>query len=184
MSIRPRSFGYAAALAAGVVLGGVFCGGRTSILCAGGGDRPDAAIVATAPFATEVHSKSKTPITNDAVYYLNYSRGYLCAAVPMLTKTVGATRLLSDFAERDLLKDFALPRGVEPHFTMAVGHLGANGEGWAALYVFETTTGQVAAYRVEPLIRPGSSAPQIVLVEKRADPRLARARSAATTAGR
>jgi hypothetical protein len=184
MSVRPREFGPLAALAAGVLLGAVLVGGQAPTLRAGAGDRPDAAIVTTAPFATEMN-KNKAPITNDAVYYLNYSRAYLCAAVPMLTKTAGASRILSDFAERDLLKDFAIPQGVEPHFAMAAGNLGANGEGWAALYVFETTTGQVAAYHVEPQVRPGSSAPQLLLVEKRTDPRLALARTAApTTASR
>lgn len=185
MSMRPRAFSGVLTLATGVVLGSWLTGGGSlRPLQAGAGDRPDAAIVATAPLAVEVHRATKATITNDAVYYLNYSRGYLCAAVPMLTKTAGASRILSDFGHRDLLKDFSIPRGAEPHFAMTAGNLGANGEGWAALYVFETTTGQVGVYHVEPQVRAGSSAPQIVLVEKRTEPHLAHSRSAAVAATR
>lgn len=184
MTIRPRDVGSCTILAVGVLLGTALNGRPGSRLMAGAGDRPDAAIVMTAPFATEVHARSKASITNDAVYYLNYSRGYLLAAVPLLTKTAGSARILSDLGERDLLKDFSIPRGTEPHFTMAAGNLGANGEGWAALYVFETTTGQVAVYHVEQQLRAGSSAPLIVLVEKRTDPRLANSRASTVAAAR
>src|SRR5262249_50698752 len=73
-------------LAGGVALGLVVGGGRSTPLRAGAGDRPDAAIVTAGAFVMEISGATKTAIPKDAVYYLNYSRGYLYAAVPMPTK--------------------------------------------------------------------------------------------------
>jgi hypothetical protein len=184
MSERPFTTRLGWVLAVGMAVGWALQPGRGSLLHAGGGDRPDAALVATGPIATEMHPTLKVAVTTDAVYYLNYSRGYLYAAVPMPTQTAGSSRLLSDFGERDLIKDFGLRPGSDPHFTMTSGVLGSASGGWAPLYVFETTTGQMAAYRVVPQVRAGSSSPVLQLLEKRADPRLARARPTATAAAR
>lgn len=167
---------------AGAGLGALIAGRPALRLDAAGGDRPDAAIVTAGPVSIEQNPALKVQIASDAVYYLNYSRGFLYAAVPMPTMTSGQTRLLSDFGERDLLRDFQIGAGSNPHFTMTTGSLGIMNEGWAPLYVFETTTGQMVAYRVIAQARVGSSAPTIQIVERRSDPRLARARSASTTA--
>jgi hypothetical protein len=170
-------------LAAGTALGWAIGSGRSPVLRAGGGDRPDAAVVARVAIAQNEHPALKVPVRTDALFYLNYSRGYLYAAVPLPTQTAGSSRLLSDFGERDLIKDFGIRPGTDPHFTLISGMLGvASNEAGESLFVFETTTGQMAAYKVVPEVRAGSSAPQIQLVEKRTDPRLARARGAATAA--
>jgi hypothetical protein len=167
-------------LAGGVILGALIAGRPAPRLDAAGGDRPDAAMVATGPISIEQNPTLKVQVASDAVYYLNYSRGFLYAAVPMPNITPGQTRLLSDFGERDLLRDFQIGAGTSPHFTMTTGTLGVMSEGWAPLYVFETTTGQMVAYRVIVQARVGNSAPSIQIVERRNDPRLARARTATT----
>ena len=61
------------------------------------------------------------------------------------------TQLLDSFAERDLVADFKLDLdgGARLRFLMATGSLGRYSAGWAPLYVFETTTGQVAVYRMQ-----------------------------------
>ena len=166
-------------LAVGACAGVVISSGRPAPLHAGGGDHPDAPLALTVSIATE-QTADKIGITNDAVCYLNYPRATLLAAIPMLTQTAGKSQVLSDFAERDLLRDFPIPPGTAAHFTMVTGKLGARSEGWAPLYVFESTTGQFAAYRIVSLVRPGSSAPQIQLVEKRTDPRFAGVRRTTT----
>jgi hypothetical protein len=163
-------------IAAGFAAGWLVAGASPRRVSAGGGDRPDAATVATASIAVEANPKLGVQFSTDAVYYLNYTRGYLFAAVPMPTNRVGeAGRVLSDFAERDLLKDFELPAGSNPHFTMTSGQLGMVNSGVAPLYVFETTTGQLAIYRADPQVRGGGgTAPLLVLMERRSDPRLGR----------
>ncbi len=180
---RPTAWN-AIALVAGIVLGATWASSRPLELHAGGGDRPDAAVVTTAPIATETNQARKIQITNDAVYYLNYSRGFLYAAVPMPVQVGTAMRVLSDFGERDLLQDFQIPPGITPHFTMTSGTMGGLSEGWAPLYVFETTTGQMAAYRADPQMRTGSSAPILRLLEKRAEERLGRARTTTPAASK
>lgn len=179
MASRPGRLSNVAVLAAGIVLGAILSGARTTSLRAGGGDHPDAPLALAATFATEINAQ-KVPVDNDAVFYLNYAKGYLLAAVPMPTQVGQQRKLLSDFSERDLIKDFQLAPGAAAHFTMASGKMGALSEGWAPLYVFESTTGQVAAYRVVPQARAGSSAPLLQLVEKRQDPRLASSRRTMT----
>lgn len=166
-------------LALGVGAGVLISSGRPAPLHAGGGDHPDAPLALMVAISTE-QTADKIGVTTDAVCYLNYLRGTLLAAIPSLTQSPGKSQVLSEFAERDLLRDFPIPPGTAAHFTMVTGKLGARSEGWAPLYVFETTTGQFAAYRIMPLARSGSNAPQIQLVEKRNDPRLAGARRTST----
>ena len=69
----------------------------------------------------------------------------------MFRQTVNSTRYLEPFAERDLVADFKidLDNGPRPHFLMTTGHLGTFGMGWAPLFVFETTSGQVGVYRIQ-----------------------------------
>lgn len=169
-----------ALLASGMVVGLLASGGRAPSLRAGGGDRPDASIVASVAYAVEMHPQTKSAIAKDAVCVLNYTRGYLYAALPMPLKSAVGSRQLSDWGERDLLKDFAIGRNHDPHFAMTSGGVGAQEGGWSALYIIETTTGQTAVYRIEPEARAGSNAPRITLLERRQDPRLGQAGGGAT----
>jgi hypothetical protein len=68
--------------------------------------------------------------------------------------------LIDGFVERDLLEDFKLDPDArpKPRFLMATGSLGRYSSGWAPLYVFETTTGQVAVYRMQVGQRYGEGA--------------------------
>jgi len=108
--------------------------------------------VTTGPVAMRVMRVDPTTsvaVPQDAVYYLDYKAGRLLAAVPETRATTRGPSVLGAFAVRDLVADFHPPRGATPRFLMTVGRLGGSG-GWAPLYVFETTTGKVATYRVEP----------------------------------
>lgn len=184
MRVRIRSYlGWGMTLALGIVLGGVLAGGGRPVpLLAGAGDHPEAAVITSGPIGVEMDA-NKTPITKDAVYYLNYSRGRLFAAVPFPLQTPGSSRILSDFAERDLLQDFQLTPGRSYHFTMTTGSTGAINGGVAPLYVFETTTGQMAVYQLRLRFTAisataptaSSTAPVIELVERRTDARLGQA---------
>jgi hypothetical protein len=123
--------------------------------------------VASGPVATLYQSNQRVQVTHDALYYLDYKGGRLLAAVPSLRQTAAGLRVLEEFAERDLVSDFRIGPGVAPHFLMTVGSLGASGDGWAPLFVFETTTGQVAAYRVQAQMVGTSSRPRFDLLETR-----------------
>lgn len=183
MSERRQYMGGGITLVAGIALGWILAGGgRPTQLLAGAGDHPDTAIIVAGPIGIEVDAH-KTPITKDAIYYLNYSRGRLLAAVPAEVQTATSRQQLSDFAERDLVQDFGLTPGRSYHFEMAVGSTGARNGGLAPLYVFETTTGQMAVYQIKQQYTAISSTtpvtnstrPALELIERRSDPRLARA---------
>ncbi len=163
-------------LAVGMVAG-ILLGGRgESRLQAGGGDRPDSALVVTGAITTEYNKNRSVQLTKDAVYYLNYSKGRLLASVPMQRQTATATQIMSEFAERDLVADFQLAPGTNPHFVMTTATLGAlDGEGWSPLIVFETTSGQMAVYRAESQSTSGSTRPAFRLLERTQDARLAHA---------
>jgi hypothetical protein len=174
MSKRRPAVSSCLVLGAGLVIGWFAAGGHPTALLAGGSDRRGESVLMTAPFATE--ATSKVQITNDAVYYLNYSTGRLLASLPSTRQTAGASKILTEFAERDLTADFHLKPGTDPHFLMAAGMMGSLSEGWAPLYVLETTTGQMAIYRVMPQFTVNSNKPNFVLLEPPApDPRLATA---------
>jgi hypothetical protein len=67
-------------------------------------------------------------------------------------RQIGATpQLIDKFVERDLATDFKLDldTGPRPRFLMTTGSLGTYSAGWAPLYVFETTTNQLAIYRMQ-----------------------------------
>lgn len=163
-------------LAVGIALGWALATARTPrLVLASGADRWGDRIVATGPIGIEMNPLTKAAIPQEAIYYLNFSQGRLLAAIPTYRQTPGKTELLNDFAERDLLKDFEIPRGVLPHFLMSTVSLGARTEGWAPLVVFETETGQVAFYKLTMQATPGSTRPIFELLQRRADRRLARA---------
>jgi hypothetical protein len=163
---RP-ALSHAMTLVVGLSLGWGLAAFRLPALRASGGDHSGETIVACGPIATVYHSKLKVQFTHDALYYLDYKGGRLLATVPTLRQSAAGTRVLDEFAERDLVSDFRIGPGVVPHFLMSVGNLGASGEGWAPLYVVETATGQVAVYRVQAQIVGNSSRPGFDLLEIR-----------------
>jgi hypothetical protein len=121
-------------------------------------------------------SLNNAAVPLEAVYYLDYEGARLLAAVPTFkldpagpgSKPVAnGNRLATEFAERDLLADFQIRPGVDPQFHMTVCRLGSNDLGWAPLYVFESTTGQMATYRVTPQSVGTSSKPKFELLDRR-----------------
>lgn len=173
-------------LAVGLVVGTLLPRGPLRSLQAGGGDRPDAALATTVPISTEYDPNLQIQVATDGVYYLNYSKGRLLAAVPLRKQTASSTQLLSDFAETDLVRDFQLAPGTNPHFIMTSGAHGALSEnrGGALLYVFETTTGQLGIYRLEQRAVANSTVPTLQLIECKRDPRLAHAPATAPAPSR
>lgn len=141
-------------LLVGVVLGWL-AGRPTARLEARDAQESDRSAFLTGPIALQNHPTVNTPVPLDALYVLDYRRGRIVASVPSYRQTgyppnaTGA--VLGAFTARDLAADFRLPPGITPKFQMSVGQLGNTGVGgWAPLYVVETTTGRLAAYRVEP----------------------------------
>lgn len=169
MSIeRPRS-STAVALAAGVVLGWFLAGTPRPALLAHGGDRWGDTIVTSGPIMIRYDERLKAPLAQDALYYLDYRGGRLLATVPSYQQSGGSTRLLDTFAERDLIADFKLNTegGPRPHFVMTTGALGTYSEGWAPLFVFETSTNQVATYKVQQQIVGAVTKPSFELLDVR-----------------
>ncbi|MHB1557791.1 MAG: hypothetical protein ACYC61_09945 [Isosphaeraceae bacterium] len=137
-------------LGLGVVLGWVGASFRARPVWATAGDRAGECITATGPVLMQYDESTKSPIPLEAVYFLDYKSGRLLASVPSYHQTGGRTQILGEFAERDLTADFQLnlSGGPRPRFAMTTGGLGRFSSGWAPLYVFETTTGQVGVYRM------------------------------------
>ena len=174
MSIeRPRT-GTAVALAAGVVLGWVLAiwPRPTATLRAQGGDRWGDLIVASGPVSMRYDERLKTTLKQDAIYYLDYKAGRLLGTIPSFQQSGSTTRLIDAFAERDLVADFKIDTeaGPRPHFLMTTCELGAYSLGWAPLFIFETTTNQVATYRIQKKSVGTSTVPEFDLVEVRALP--------------
>lgn len=157
-------------LGLGILLGWVGSSFRTRPLWAIAGDRAGECITATGPVLIQYDDSTKSSIPLEAVYFLDYKGGRLLATVPSIHLTSGRTQILGEFAERDLTADFQLnlSGGPRPRFAMTTGGLGRFSSGWAPLYVFETTTGQVGVYRMR--IGQGlgrTTASQFELVEMR-----------------
>lgn len=174
---HPRSC-LLAAVALGLAVGW-FQGSNQApkLLASGGSDRWDDRAVISAPVMIEGNKQNMT-MTHDAIYYLNYARATLLASIPDYQVSAQGAQVLSQFAERDLMKDFGLdkpgilPPGANPHFLMTSASLGLKSQGWSPLFVFETETGQVATYRLDRQLSTGSDAPRFMLVELKRDPRL------------
>jgi hypothetical protein len=171
MSLKQRRIPTVAALAAGVVLGWLLAvlPRPTPTLRALGADRWGDTIVTSGPVLVRYDERLKAPLAQDALYYLDYRGGRLLATVPSYQQSGGTTRLVSTFAERDLVADFKLDAegGPRPHFLMTTGALGQYSEGWSPLFVFETTTNQVATYKVQQQLVGMSSKPSFELLEVR-----------------
>ena len=160
------------------MLGGVLTGwligtSRLPRLGAVGSDRWNERVMVTGSVSVDRDQKGGV-WTQEAVYILNKSTAQLLAAVPDYKKTVSTTQILSDFAERDLAKDFGLTPGSNPHFLMTALDIGPQGQGWSPLLVVETESGQVLTYKVQAQTTQGSNRPLFQLVDRRTDPRLAR----------
>lgn len=169
------------ALALGLVVGWATGSARLPRLQARMADRWEDRVLTTGVIAFE-KNKQNMQVAQDAVYYLNYNNGLLLAAVPSYRQTSAGIEILSDFAERDLVRDFDIKPGTRPHFLMTTASLGARSEGWSPLIVFETESGQVATYRVLPptVTSAERPRPRLQLLERRTDPRLARVLATAT----
>jgi hypothetical protein len=171
--------GFALAMALGWLLGAV----PVARLAAGGADRWNDRVVITGSIANE-RDKQGGFIPVEALYVLNYNKGLLLAAVPSFEQSPNSRRTFSDFAERDLIQDFGINAGTSAHFLMTTLSCGISTDGWAPLVVIETESGQVATYRVQRQSVAGSNRPLFQLVDRRADPRLARAMASAASDGR
>jgi hypothetical protein len=174
MDTARRRWIFAAGFCAAMALGWALGAAPGARLSAGGADRWNDRVVLTGPISLERDRQGPFyPV--DALYVLNYSNGLLLAAVPSFESSPAGRKTFSDFAERDLVKDFGIEPGTNPHFLMTTVNSGVRADGWAPLVVIETETGQVATYRVQPQTVPGTNRPAFLLLDRRADPRLARA---------
>ncbi|MGP0068942.1 MAG: hypothetical protein ACLQGP_35745 [Isosphaeraceae bacterium] len=135
----------------GVAFGWILASSRPAPVRASAGDRSGGYILATGPVMMGVDNITKTQVPVDAVYFLDHRGGRLLGTVPTYRQTGGKTQLIEGFAERDLVADFKLDvqGGPEPRFLMTTGSLGQYSMGWAPLYVFEATSGQVGVYRIQ-----------------------------------
>jgi hypothetical protein len=154
----------------GVVFGWCLASVRPSPLraSASGGDRLRESVVATGPVMIRFDEGVKSAVATDALYFLDYSGGRLLATIPTYRQTTKSLNLIDTFEERDLIADFGLDLDSPnpPHFLMTTGSLGAYTEGWAPLYVFETTTNRVGIYRLHTQQTVGKSArPRFELIE-------------------
>ncbi len=151
MSIPRLRVPSAFTLAIGVALGWGLASSKPPVLRAGGGDRSGESVLLTGPTLVRYDDALRVPISHDAIYYLDYKGGRLLATVPSYLSSSNSRKLLDSFAERDLVADFKLDpeRGAKPHFLMTTGALGTHSDGWAPLYVFESSTSQVAVYKVQ-----------------------------------
>jgi hypothetical protein len=122
---------------------------------AGGGSRSGRSASVAGPIKIEQGiamgiGQGKIQAPMDAIYWLDYAGARLYAAIPAARQTPQDVTLLREFAERDLVADFALRTGDTPRFLMQTASLGGMGGGSAILLVIETSTRQVAAYQARP----------------------------------
>ena len=155
-SDRPKTVPHALTLAAGLLLGWGLSGSRPPLLQAHGGDRHDESVLTTGPAFIKYNEGSKIQVAQDAIYYLDYKAGKLFGTIPAMRQLVGESKIIAGFSERDLVSDFKLDvdTGPRPHFLMTTGSMSTGsgntyGDGWAPLFVFETTTRQVAVYKIQ-----------------------------------
>jgi hypothetical protein len=137
-------------LVLGLVLGWVLANLRPAAIRASGGDRSGESIVTTGPILIRYDEGSKVQVPLEALYILDYKAGKLLGTVPALHQTGRQSTYLGTIAERDLAADFKIDpdNGPKPHFLMTTGSLGSYSGGWAPLYVYESSTSQIAMYRI------------------------------------
>ena len=156
-------------LVLGLLMGWCMAIIRPAPLRAGGGDRSGESILATGPVMVRYDEGNKVQVPLEALYYLDYKGGRLIGTIPSLHQTVGSSHYLGAFADRDLVADFKLDldNGPRPRFLMTTGALGIYGAGWSPLYVFETTSNQLAVYRIHQQSVGTSSNSRFELIEMR-----------------
>jgi len=137
-------------LVLGLILGWCLASFRPAPLIAAGGDRSGESIVATGPVLIRYDEGSKVQIPLEALYILDYKSGKLVGTIPSMQQSTKGSKYIGALAERDLAADFKLDldNGPRPRFLMTTGALGIYSGGWAPLYVLETSTNQVAIYRI------------------------------------
>lgn len=160
----------ATALALGLALGWALASHRLPVAKGGGGDRYGDYSLTTGTIAVQYDQQTKTQASQDAVYFLDYKGARLLATVPVQRQMAGSSKVIDGFIERDLLADFRVDveRGANPHFLMTPGSLGAFGDGCAPLFVFETTTKQVAVYKLKVQSIGAKASSRFELLEIRA----------------
>ncbi len=164
------------AVVGGIILGGLLASLRPTPIRASAGDRLGESVVATGPVMVRFDEATKTAIPTDALYFLDYEGGRLLATIPSYRQTTKALSLIDGFEERDLVADFKLDldTGPRPRFLMTTGSLGAYTDGWAPLYVFETSTQKLGIYRFQTQQTVGKpSTARFELIELRSLPRSA-----------
>ena len=173
-NLRRPSFSHVITLGIGLAVGLGFASSRPPMLHAGGGDRWDESIVASGPATIRYNDAAKVQVAHDALFYLDYRAGKLLATIPSFRQTGTASRVINDFTERDLVADFKLDveTGPRPHFLMTTGSIPTGsmspyGEGGATLFVFESTTRQVAAYKISQLNKGTVTQTSLELLEVR-----------------
>jgi hypothetical protein len=154
----------------GVAFGWCLASVRPTPLAASAGDHSGDYVVASGPVMVRFDEGTKSAIATDALYFLDWKGGRLLATIPTYRQTTKSLSLIDTFEERDLVADFKLDLDAaeRPRFLMTTGSLGAYTEGWAPLYVFETTTKRVGTYRLQTQQTVGNpSRPRFELVELR-----------------
>ncbi len=146
----PTKLVVGAALACGVGLGWLLAGSGGRSALASGGDRAGESIVTTGTVLAGFDESTRSTMELEAVYYLDYKGGRLIASIPIPRQTGTMSQMIDGFEERDLVADFKLDidAGPRPRFLMTTGGLGPHTGGISPLYVFETTTSQLAVYRL------------------------------------
>jgi hypothetical protein len=158
-------------LLVGLIVGWTLATIRPASLHADRGGAGGEDLIASGPIAIDYNEAIKSAVARDAIYYLDYKGGRLLATIPSPLQAGNQRSLLDSFAERDLVADFKLdPGSPTPHFLMQTGTMGALNGAWAPLLVFETTTKQVAAYRLTELTIGNKSKAQFDLLEVRSLP--------------
>jgi hypothetical protein len=151
----------------GLGLGWGMANHRPQVAKAVGGDRYGDYSLASGPISVQYNDQTKIQAPLDALYFLDYKGARLVATVPVQRSSTAGSQLIDQFVERDLITDFKIDidHGVNPHFLMTVGSLGAFTEGWSPLFVFETTTKQVAIYRLQSLSIGAKASSKLELME-------------------
>jgi hypothetical protein len=140
---------------------------RPPVAKAVGSDRYGDYSLTSGPISIQYNDQTKVQAPVDAIYFLDYKGARLVATVPIQRSTMSGSQLIDQFIERDLIADFKIDtdHGANPHFLMTNGSMGAFGEGGAPLFVFETTTKQVAVYRLQSLTVGTKASSKLDLVE-------------------
>ncbi len=155
-------------LTIGLALGWFAANHRPTLVRAAGGDRYGEYSVTTGAVSLEYNDRTKVQSAQEAIYYLDWKGGRLLGTLPLLRQSMGSSQVIDTFVERDLIADFKLDTaaGVPyPHFLMTPGSLGAYGAGWSPLFVFETTTKQVAVYKIQTQAIGTKSQPKFELLQ-------------------